>query len=90
MEPIPLPKDIQDTLDRSKALRDLAKRPDKTYGPVTAEHFHSYEYLVSLLARRQDESNRLIEGLTKDIKFLTWVLVVFACLEFVKLLLNPS
>ena len=63
--------EIHETLKRSKELRD--KNPS---GGITAEHFHSYEYLVSLLARRQALSNRSIERLTFWIIVLTIAVIV--------------
>ncbi len=73
-------REIHETLELSKVLRDRSPS-----GEVTAEHFHSYEYLVSLLARRQALSNRTLEKLTRDIKVLTWVVVVLTVVTVVKL-----
>jgi hypothetical protein len=73
-------KEILDTLERSKALRDK-----NAAGHVTAEHFHSYEYLLSLLARRQALTNETLERLTRDIKILTWVVVGLTLVTVIRL-----
>ena len=75
--------EINKTLERSKALRD--KNPT---GGVTAEHFHSYEYLVSLLARRQALSNQSLEKLTNRIFALTMAVIVIGLVQIALYLLK--
>lgn len=70
-----LPVDIRLTLERSKEIRDAGIVGDR-YGLLTSEHFHSFEYLVSLIAKRQDESNKSLDRLTKSLVALTVVLLI--------------
>ena len=74
--------EIHQTLERSKSLRN--KNP---IGSITAEHFHSYEYLVSLLGRRQALSNQSLEKLTNRIFALTIAVIVIGIIQIVLYLL---
>ena len=81
---LPISEDIHCTIERSKAHREKAKLPDGRYGPVTAEHFHSFEYLFYLSARRQHETNEAIDRLTKVLVSLTvalFLLTGYLCYE---------
>jgi len=69
-------KEIHDTLERSKTL--FSKNP---LGNITAEHFHSFEYLVSLLGRRQALSNKSLEKLTVWIIILTIAVIVLGGIQ---------
>jgi hypothetical protein len=68
--------EIHHTLERSKSLRD--KNPT---GSITAEHFHSYEYLLPLLARRQALSNQSLEKLTIRIFVLTIAVILIGLVQ---------
>ena len=74
--------EIHQTLERSKLLRD--KNPA---GSITADHFHSYEYLISLLGRRQALSNRSLEKLTVRIFVLTIAVIVIGLFQIALYLL---
>ena len=69
---VPIEDDIKGTLDRSEAIRDASIRNGE-YGPITSEHFHSYEYLVSLIAERQKESDKKLDRLTVIIAIMTFL-----------------
>ena len=71
-------KEIKDTLEKSKKLQS-----DKPNSTVTAEHFHSYEYLISLLARRQAISNYSLDKMTRQLLVLTWVVVGIGVIQIV-------
>ena len=72
---VPIEDDIKGTLERSKAIRDASIRNGE-YGKVTAEHFHSYEYLVSLIAERQKISDGKIDRLTFIIAVMTFLTLI--------------
>lgn len=74
--------EIHKTLERSKEL--FKKNP----GGITAEHFHSYEYLVSLLGRRQALSNESLKKLTNRIFGLTIAVIVIGLVQIVLYLLK--
>jgi len=74
--------EIHLTLERSKSLRD-----ENPMSSITADHFHSYEYLISLLGRRQALSNESLEKLTNRIFFLTIAVIVLGLIQIALFLL---
>lgn len=72
-------REIHQTLENSKNYRD-----NNPKCIITAEHFHNYEYLISLLGRRQALSNESLEKLTVWVNILTIAVLILGGIQLLK------